>query len=95
MNNIANTNIILVLYGSPPGQARANSELYADGLEAGMVRPEFLYQTRDGKEIYFVDSRTCARVVNRASKAITTIIGNLQCYLFHQGFHSLIGFGRF
>ncbi|KAF6019051.1 hypothetical protein EB796_022652 [Bugula neritina] len=66
-----------LVYGNVTN-SRPGPGLYADGLGslADVVVPEHIYQTRDGSRILFVDTKSCARVVNRTSGQVTTILGD-------------------
>jgi len=68
---------LAVVYGNVTN-SRPGPGLYADGLGslADVVVPEHIYQTRDGSRILFVDTKSCARVVNRISGQVTTILGD-------------------
>jgi len=41
-----------------------------------------MYQTKDGKTLYFIDQESCVRRVDRTSGEVETIIGGKNCIGF-------------
>ena len=45
------------------------------GVRAQIKTPEHLYQAKNSDYIYFVDDKSCARMVNTATGDVTTELG--------------------
>ena len=89
--NISTNKLILALFphyfyhiAVDYGNVSVNSSLpdsYIDGSGngAGIVRPQYLYQTEDKSKILFVDDASCAREIDRSTGVISTRIG--ECFI--------------
>jgi len=64
-----------VIYGNLTAPRPTGSVPDWDGAdnEAGISSPEHIYNTVD--KIYFLDGRSCARVVNRTTNEVKTVLG--------------------
>ena len=69
-----------VLYGNVTAERpRVGVDWDGDGTEAQIITPEHLFQANLADVIYFVDDKSCARMVNRNSRQVSTEIGKDVC----------------
>ena len=69
-----------VLYGNVTAARPVVGEDWdGDGTEAQIKTPEHLFQAKLADVIYFVDDKSCARMVNRNTGQVSTELGKYVC----------------
>ena len=48
------------------------------GADAVLIKPEYLYQHKEGQRILFIDRRSCLRQINLITNNVTTILGEIR-----------------
>ena len=71
---------LTVLYGYVPAARPVVGEDWdGDRTEAQIKTPEHLFQAKLADNIYFVDDKSCARMVNRKTGQVSTELGKYVC----------------
>ena len=71
---------LIVLYGDvTAARPEVGEDWDGDGTEAQIKTPEHLFQAKLADNIYFVDDKSCARMVNRKTGQVSTELGKYVC----------------